>query len=381
MARELYLILGIAERAPESEIRKAYRRLARKYHPDINPGDRSAEELFKRISEAYAVLGDTEKRGFYDSNGYYTEGVLESERVSQWDFSFRSEVQSGSEGFGDVLDGFLRQGTPAGEDPPDSNDVECGVSLTFEDSLKGLVTDVEISRKRRCRVCLGSGRGDRPSEQGNRPSEQGGRTSDESCRSCAGSGRRTRTTGHLSFSTTCSECRGTGRVRTQCPECGGHGRTERKERVRVDLPAGVSSGSRLRFAGKGHADPGTRSRGDLFVVTQVETHPFFRRAGDNLYCTLPVTISEAALGAKIQVPTVDGPALLRVPPGVQSGQALRLRGRGAPSLRGDGVRGDQYVEVQVVVPRVVDERSRELLRELARLHPEDPRKELDTDAG
>ena len=365
MGRELYLILGIAESAPENEIRKAYRRLARKHHPDINPGDQGAEELFKRISEAYAVLSDAEKRGFYDQHGYYTEGVLETQET-RWDFSFRSGgPPAESFGFGDVLDGFLEEG-PRPKDGDVSCDVEGRVSLTFEESLKGLSTEVEITRKRRCRVCLGTG--------------QGVRSDDASCTVCSGTGRRTRAHGHLRFSTMCRECRGTGRVRVACSECRGERTTERLERVRVDVPPGVGSGSRLRFAGKGHADPETNSRGDLFVVTNVESHPFFRRAGDNLYCTVPVTISEAALGAKVTVPTVDGPTLLRVPPGVQPGQTLRLRGKGAPSLRAAGIRGDQYVEIQVVVPRLIDERSREILRELGRIYPEDVRKELGTHA-
>lgn len=360
MIRELYFILGVTESAPETEIRKAYRRLARKYHPDINPGDQQAGELFKRISEAYEILSNSEKRRFYDQHGYYSEEVLNSEGT-RWDLSFRGEGDGESSGFSDLLEGFLK-GRLVDERPATSNDVEAQVPLTFEESLHGLTTEVEVLRRRRCRECLGSG-----------VSESG---ADQRCGECSGTGRRIRTYRHLQFSTACTACRGTGVIRSVCTGCGGAGSIQRIERLRVDVPAGVSSGSRLRFSGKGHTDPKTGERGDLFVVTNVGSHPFFRRAGDNLYCTVPITISEAALGSKVSVPTVDGGATLRIPPGVQSGRMLRLRGKGAPSLRAEGVRGDLYIEVQVVVPRVVDERSREILRELARLHPEDPRKEL-----
>lgn len=365
MGGELYLILGIGESAAQSEIRKAYRRLARKYHPDINPGDQNAQEFFSRISDAYDVLSDPEKRGFYDRHGYYSESTTEEVDGSRWDFSFGEEKAPDSFDFRDMVEGFFGSKSPTGE-PETSGDAEVRVSLTFRESMSGLSTDVELNRQEVCGGCVGSGR----------PRN----SSASMCAQCSGQGRVVRARGHLRFSTSCRECGGTGRVRRACSQCGGSGRTNVRERVRVEIPPGVGSGSRLRLPGQGHFDPRTGEHGDLWVVTNVSPHPYFRRAGDNLYCTVPITISEAALGGKVTVPTIDGLAVLRVPPGVQPGQTIRLRGKGAPSLRADGARGDQYVEIQVVVPRVVDERSREILRELAELHPGNPRKELESHA-
>lgn len=366
MGRELYLILGIGETARGSEVRKAYRRLARKYHPDINPGDRSREELFRRIAEAYEVLSDPEKRDFYDQHGYAPHPEDESESVR--------DPHPAGRGFGfeGILDDFfIRESAGSSrasvdKSPEESYDLDARVSLSFRESMTGLTTHVELIRRRRCDGCRGSGRSE---------------AEDHPCDGCGGRGRVARLRGQLRFPVTCPECHGSGRTRSVCDRCSGRGTTARTERVRVDIPPGVSSGSRLRFPGRGHAHPGTGDRGDLFVVTSVSSDPFFRRAGDNLYCTVPVTIPEAVLGGKISVPTIDGAALLRIPPGVQPGQTLRLRGKGAPSLRADGLRGDQYVEMRVVVPKVIDERSRELLRELQRLDPDDPRKKLVEHAG
>jgi molecular chaperone DnaJ len=362
MGRELYLILGIEESAPEGEIRKAYQRLARRYHPDINPGDPSAEDLFRRISEAYLVLSDPVKRGFYDTHGYYSDNAGE-EGDSRWELAFGGEGSVGpSRGFREMLDGFFG-GAKAPDEPGVETDIEAQVSLSFQESMRGLTTHVEVARQVRCDLCEGTGR------------HRG--AGEVACLPCLGQGRQVRSRGHLSFTSPCPACGGTGRIGAACPACGGRGRQARTERIRVEIPPGVGPGSRLRFQGKGHVHPETGERGDMFILTQVAPHPFFRRAGDNLHCRLPVTIPEAALGGKVEVPTIDGSALLRIPPGVQPGQTLRLRGRGAPSLRAEGVRGDQYVEIQVVVPRVMDERSREILRELARLHPENPRKETE----
>lgn len=363
MGRELYLILGISESAPGSDVRRAYRRLARRYHPDINPGDPGAEELYRRVSDAYSVLSDPEKRSFYDEHGYCAgEAGDDANRIRPTSPADR-KTPPGAERFRRVLDEFM--GRP-GEAAPQSRDIEARVSLTFGESVQGVTTDVEVTRRRRCEECLGTGADPQAREM--------------YCPRCAGRGRVRAGGTHFGFLLTCPACSGRGSQRLACPACSGQGTREKRDRVRVDIPPGVSPGSRVRYPGRGHADPETGERGDLFVVTQVAAHPFFRRVGDNLCCTVPITIPEAALGGKVPVPTIDGMAMLRIPPGVQSGQTLRLRGKGAPSLRADGVRGDQYVEIRVVVPRVIDERSREILRELARLHPEDPRKELEIHA-
>ena len=381
MSGNLYVVLGVSEKARDGEIKKAYRRLARKYHPDINPGDRRAEERFKRISEAYEILSDPRKRGFYDENGYFTEGVLEKSSTS-WSFSFTGLDDAGTRvsDFGEVFYSFLDRARQ--EVAPDAgSDIETQLSVSFAQSMGGFTADLEVYRKRLCKACGGSGLAEGLGEL--------------DCPACSGTGRFVKAKGHLQFSMNCPRCLGSGQVRAECSACGGEGRVGGRERLRVRIPPGVDTGSRVRLRGEGHVDARSGRAGDLYVVTNVAPHPFFRRAGDNIHCTLPVTFTEAALGAKIEVPTVDAmmqaagsgsngssaPALLRIPPGVQPGRTLRLRGKGAPSLRGSGVRGDQYVELRVVVPRVADERSKELLRELARLNPENPREELRTDGG
>ncbi len=363
---ELYVILGLPQAASVSEIKRAYRRLARKYHPDINPGDRAAVEHFKGISEAYDVLSNPDKRGFYDEHGYYTDGVLESQTQAGWDVSYRdfdSRARAETSDFSDLFDDFFARARLARR-PDTTNDVEAQLSLTFAQSIQGVGTTIDTYRKRPCHLCRGSGRAADSVEY--------------DCGDCGGTGEWIRAKGHLRFSITCPQCEGSGRVAVACSMCGGEGRTTRSERIQIEIPSGVSTGSRVCFAGQGNIDSRTNELGDLYVVTNVAPDPFFKRAGDNIHCTVPVTVSEAALGAKIEVPTVDGSALLKIPQGTQSAQVLRLRGKGAPSLRGDGVRGDQYVQVRVIVPRVVDERSKEILRELAELDSTDPRKDVQT---
>ena len=360
MTRDLYVILGVGDSASVADIKKAYRKLARRYHPDINPGDRAAEELFKRISEAYDILSDPGKRGFYDEKGYYAESVLER---TQGDLTFDgfASVSSEGTGFGDLFGQFLHRM----QAPPDDGaggDLECQVSLSFEESLKGVETWVSVYLKRSCERCEGSGRALGVSEG--------------ACGSCRGSGQLIKAKGHLRFSLTCPTCQGSGSIVVACSACGGDGRVARSDRLSVKIPPGVSTGSRMRFPGKGDAGRAMQPPGDLFVVTNVEPHPYFNRVGDNIYCAVPVTLTEATLGAKIQVPTIDGRSVLKVPAGTQSGQTLRMRGKGAPSLRGNGVRGDQYVEVRLRTPRIADERSKEILRELGRLNPDDPREDL-----
>lgn len=368
MSRDLYLILGVGESASVADIKRAYRKLARQHHPDINPGDRAAEELFKRISAAYQVLSDPDKRIFYDQNGYYTEGVLEVERESRWHFNFDGFTSDSSKGtgFGDFFGQFLRQPQTQREEGA-GRDLECQISLSFEESIRGVETWISVYRKKSCERCEGLGRAFG--------------TRDLRCRNCDGSGEVIKAKGHLRFSVTCSECAGSGRVAIACPTCSGDGRVARSDRILVNIPPGVSAGSRVRFSGKGNVGRAMESPGDLIVVTKVTSHPYFNRVGDNIHCMVPVTLTEAILGSKIQVPTIDGKSVLKIPPGTQSGQSLRMRGKGAPSLRGNGVRGDQYVEVMVRTPRIADERSKEILRELAQLNPDDPRKDLDRYGG
>jgi molecular chaperone DnaJ len=359
---DLYIILEIGRSASENDIKKAFRKLARRYHPDINPGDRAAEERFKMISEAYEILSDPLKREFYDANGFYSDGVLEPRSQASWRFSFQGFdfSRSSSSPIGEIFGQFFARQASRRE-PERGQDLEYPVSISFEDSIKGLQTRLSVFRKDTCRTCRGSARG---------PARE------SVCAACGGTGKMSRMRGHLDFAVTCGECGGVGRTVAPCEACSGQGRVSQSETLDVEIPPGVSTGSRVRFQGKGDAGPFGGPHGDLYVITNVSAHHFFSRFGDNIHCSVPVTISEAALGTKLEVPTIDGSAIVRIPPATQTGQTFRLRGKGAPSLLQPGLRGDQYVEVRVVVPRIVDERSREILRELARLNPDDLRKDF-----
>ena len=355
--QDFYKTLGVARGASLDDIRKSYRKLARKYHPDVNPGDRTAEERFKKISEAYEVLSDPKKREVYDAYGTYSENFRPRPGDGRgFDFSGFDFSELGGSGFSDFFSRMF-QGGP--EPPrPQGRDLEYQISMSFDDALNGLRTQIAYDRMEACRSCRGSGQAS---------AERAG-----SCPLCRGTGKLAQMRGPARVMTDCHRCGGTGRINRQCPSCSGHGRISTPTRLEVRIPAGVQNGSRIRFAGKGEAGLGGAPPGDLYVVAKVTSHPFFERKGDNIYCKVPVTVTEAALGAKIQVPTIDGRSLLKIPPGTQGGQKFRLRGKGAPSLRA-ARRGDQFVEVRVVVPRIADERSKELLRELAQLNPADPR--------
>ncbi len=355
--QDFYKTLGVARGASLDDIRKSYRKLARKYHPDVNPGDRTAEERFKKISEAYEVLSDPKKREVYDAYGTYSENFRPRSGDGRgFDFSGLDFSELGGSGFSDFFSRMFHGGP---EPPrPQGRDLEYQISMSFDDALNGLRTQIAYDRMEACRSCRGSGQAS---------AERAG-----SCPLCRGTGKLAQMRGPARVMTDCHRCGGTGRINRQCPSCSGHGRISTPTRLEVRIPAGVQNGSRIRFAGKGEAGLGGAPPGDLYVVAKVTPHPFFERKGDNIYCKVPVTVTEAALGAKIQVPTIDGRSLLKIPPGTQGGQKFRLRGKGAPSLRA-AQRGDQFVEVRVVVPKIADERSKELLRELAQLNPADPR--------
>jgi molecular chaperone DnaJ len=360
---DLYLILEVARAATVADIKKSFRRLARRFHPDVNPGDRSAEEHFKKISEAYEVLSHPDKRHFYDENGFYTEEVAEKKNGSTaWGFTFQgfnfstSTDSQASEVFGQY---FSRRSSP--RTPTRGADLEYQISVSFADSIRGQKTRISIRRQRAC-SCIGSS-----SSSFRRGSE---------CPMCLGSGKIERMKGRLHFSATCADCNGSGEIRRSCEECGGAGRISRTENLEIEIPAGVSTASRVRFPGEGDAGLNGGPAGDLYVITNVASHPFFGRVGEHFQCMLPISFTEAALGAKIDVPTVDGNAIVRIPPGTQNGQVFRMRGKGAPSLLRPGTRGDQLVEVRIVVPRIADERSKEILREFARLNSGDVRKDI-----
>lgn len=368
--QDYYEALGVPRKAALKDIRQAYRRLARKYHPDLNPGDKSAEERFKQIQEAYDVLSDSKKRQMYDQFGFYSEsgvppGAAEGMGDIHVDFGGFDFGGGGGAGtsFRDLFNQFFR-GAGAAEaaaQPQSGSDLEYHIEVSFAEAVRGTVKKISIARLDNCAECRGTG-------------AAGG--AQQVCTACNGSGRAAQTAGRLRFNVTCTRCGGSGRLRSICRNCGGEGRVRRADTIDIRIPAGVQSGSRVRVPGRGNAGMLGGPPGDLYIVTKVQDHPFFHRQGDDIHCTVPVSVTEATLGAKIEVPTLDGRAQLRIPPGTNSGQKFRLREKGAPSARNPQARGDQYIEVQVVVPRANDERVRELVRELGRLTHEDVRKEL-----
>jgi molecular chaperone DnaJ len=380
--KDYYETLGVARDAPLDEIRKSYRKLARKYHPDLNPGDKAAEERFKSVQEAYDILSDAKKRqmydqyGFYSANGYPGAGsgaggggrAQPNMDFGGFDFSEYFSQQAGGGkrqtggGFRDIFSQFF--GGHGGEEEAEAaekgSDLEYGLNIDFWQALKGTTVPLKITRHEVCGTCHGSG-------------TSGGAS--VSCPQCNGTGQVTQMAGAMKFNLTCPRCNGTGKLKNACPTCHGEGRIVTTDTVDVRIPPGVRNGTRLRVAGKGNAGTMGAPAGDLYITTRVEDHPFFHRDGDNIVIQVPVTVSEAGLGAKIEVPTVDGRALLKVPPGTQNSQKFRLREKGVFNAR-TNQRGDQIVEVVIQPPKVQDERTKEILRELAQLHPEDPRAEI-----
>jgi molecular chaperone DnaJ len=367
---DYYAILGVSRGAKEAEIKKAYRRLARKNHPDVNPGDKSAEERFKKMQQAYDVLSDPKKRAIYDQYGFYSENFKDMPGGQGRGFSERSRGgfdytgmdfgESGQNSFRDVFSEFFSGASARTQSsgPSKGEDIEQHLNISFLESIQGLSTRIMLNRHNSCSACEGSGI-DRAAGQ-------------QICSKCHGSGQESKAHGFMRFSNPCRVCGGSGRIGGHCKVCGGSGNVPIQETITVRIPPGVAHGFRMRVAGKGNAGRGGAPSGDLYLIVSVRPHEFFQREGNDLVCTVPITVTEAALGAKIEVPSIDGKALLRIPPGTQSGQKFRLRGKGAPSLRGE-LPGNQIVEVRVVVPRVADERSKEILRELAHLNPENPR--------
>jgi len=373
---DYYELLGVPRKASVKDIRAAYRKLARKYHPDLNPGDKSAEEKFKQIQEAYEVLSDTKKRQMYDQFGFNAPGpggpgpgagyggaAPEDIHFDFGGFDFGGAPGGGGTSFRDLFSQFFRGATAAqpgaGHEP--GSDLEYQIDITFAEAMHGAVKKLSFTRLDACNVCHGAGVA---------PGDE------KVCPTCNGSGQVTQVSGKMRFQVTCSRCGGSGRLHTICRNCGGEGRVQRVDTLDVRIPPGAQTGSRVRVAGRGNAGTGGGPPGDLYIITNVQPHPFFERRGDDLYTIVPVTVSEASLGAKVEVPTIDGRAQVRIPPGTNSGKKLRLREKGAPSARQAGKRGDQIVEVQVVVPKPEDERVRNLLKELGKLDQEDPRREI-----
>jgi len=373
---DYYETLGVPRKATADEIRKAYRKLARKHHPDLNPGDKSSEDRFKNVQEAYDILSDSKKREMYDQHGFYSESGFAGPPPGStnphpgmdfngFDFSDQDQFAGGGRrtdtgGFRDIFSQFFGgKGGPqqAQPEPEKGGDLEYVMDIDFWQAIRGTQAKLNINRYEVCGTCHGTG------------SSGGGEVV---CPQCHGSGNVTQMAGAMKFSLTCPRCSGSGKLRNACPTCGGEGRVTRTESVEVRIPPGARSSSRLRVPGKGNAGTMGAPPGDLYITMRVEEHPLFHRDGDNIEIRIPIKVSEAALGAKIEVPTIDGRTLLKIPQGTVNGQKFRLREKGVLNSR-TNQRGDQIVEVSLVAPDPRDERTRELLRELARLDTEDPR--------
>ncbi|HSB10302.1 MAG TPA: J domain-containing protein [Blastocatellia bacterium] len=355
---DYYKLLGVSRNANADDIKKAYRKLARRYHPDVNGGNRDSEDRFKQISEAFEVLSDPKKREVYDRYGFYSEQAAGSASARGPIFDF---ANFGAANFREIFSEIFSAVSThpkSQRQPARGSDIEYALGVPFQQAIQGFTAKIEVDHSEACGACKGTG------EAANRS---------VTCSVCNGTGQHTRRIGGTSK---CGECDGSGKIAGSCVDCRGEGVIPKRATITVTVPSGVDTGSRIRVPCKGHAGRLGGPPGDLYIVTNVGEHSYFKRQGDNIYCTVPITVPEAALGAKIEVPTVDGKALLRIPPGTQSGQRFRLRERGAPSLRAGGVRGDQFVEVKITLPKVIGEETKELLGRYARYNPENPRAEM-----
>ena len=350
---DLYELLGIARGATLIEIKRSYKRLARKYHPDINPGDNAAEARFKEITRAYETLTDPERRLRYDAGSLSGVSTSVSFEFEGFDFS-GGGPHSDTPTFGDLFaDVFTQRQEGPSHGPSRGADLHASVSLTFDEAMNGTRRQITLTRRDTCQSCRGAG---------------SLKIAESHCHHCQGSGVIRSQRGSMVFSKSCDACGGSGHLQqTACGRCGGLGIEMRSEVITVGIPAGVSDGGRIRVPEKGNAGERRGLPGDLYLTVHVEPHEMFVREGDDFHVTVAIGVHEAALGARIEVPAPDGTARLRVPPGTQTGQRFHIRGRGAPSPR-SGERGDLVVEVRIVLPKVLDERSKELLREFGRIN-------------
>ena len=385
--KDYYATLGVKKTATPDEIRKAFRKAARKYHPDVNPNDKRAEEKFKEISEANDVLSDTKKRKVYDQVGFYSDQIdpAQAEAYARqqgsgggspvdfggFDFSgFQSgpgqhpgqQAGAGSSSWGSFKDifsgifsGAQQPQQPRGPQP--GTDLEYQATVDFWTAIRGGQARLQVHRQETCPTCHGQASTGGPVQ----------------CSECNGTGQVTQMGGRMKFNIPCPRCNGQGRTSSACPTCHGEGLINKTEAVEFRIKAGTRDGQRIRLQGKGNAGLNGGAPGDLFLIVRTDTHPVFARVGDDIHITVPVTVPEASLGAKVDVPTIDGRAQLKIPPGTQSGQKLRMRERGVENAARPGQRGDQIVTVELVVPALSDERSKEIMRELAKLNSQDPR--------
>lgn len=352
--RDYYEVLGVSKDADEATIKKAYRQLARKYHPDVNK-EPDAEERFKEVKEAYDILSDSEKRARYDQFGH----AGTDPNFGAGGFGGAGGFQGDFGGFGDIFDMFFggggRRANPNA--PQQGADLQYTMTIQFEEAVFGKETEINIPREENCDHCHGTG-----AKPGTQP---------KTCPDCHGTGQKEQVQdtmfGRVVNRRVCQRCQGRGTVIEQpCSVCHGVGRVKKQKKIRVNIPAGVDDGSRLRVTGQGEAGVNGGPAGDLYIIFRVKPHQFFERHGNDIYCEMPLNFSQAALGDEIEVPTLDGKVKLKIPAGTQSGTSFRIKGKGVPHLRGYG-RGDQHVVVKVVTPTKLTERQKDLLQELAKI--------------
>ena len=365
--RDYYDVLGLKKNATSAELKKAFRKLARKYHPDLNPNDKASERQFKEMNEAYEVLSDPKKRKQYDQFGHeaFEQGFGQGPGAGGGFEGFGGQGAGSYQGrgFDDIFGSIFGGGRSAGPmGPQKGEDITYTVEVELEDAIFGRAMQVDLQREVSCTVCGGSGA---------QPGSQR-----RTCPTCQGTGSVAQGRGFMQFSQSCPTCRGEGSINPNpCRNCGGSGMTPKTEKINVKIPAGVDNGSKVRMAGMGAPGVNGGPPGDVYIITRVRPHHYFERKGDNLYSEAKVTVKEAALGEKIEIPTVDGLVMLSMPPGVQNGQQLKLKGKGVPHFGGAGV-GDHYVTIHVVTPTNITEKGKELLRELDMMHPENPRQDI-----
>jgi molecular chaperone DnaJ len=351
--RDYYEVLGVAKTATEPEIKSAYRKLALKHHPDRNPGDKQAEDLFKEAAEAYAVLADTDKRHMYDRFGHAGLGGAATGGFDPNVFTGFEDILGGLGdifGLGDVFGGGGRR-----RGPQRGSDLRYDLEISFEESAKGAEMALQIPRQEQCEKCRGNG-----AAEGSKPT---------TCPQCQGRGQLRYQQGFFTVARTCTQCRGTGTVIAKpCTTCRGAGRVQKDRKLTVRIPPGIASGQRLRLTGEGEAGPAGGPSGDLYVVVHVQEHAFFHRDGNDLFCEVPVSYPTLAIGGEIMVPTLDGTEALTVPEGTQTGTTFRIRGKGMPDVSGRGS-GDLQVTVKVAVPKKLSKDQRKLIEQLAATLP------------
>lgn len=353
--RDYYEVLGVDQNASVDEVKKAYRKLARKYHPDVNK-EADAEDKFKEVKEAYDTLSDPQKKARYDQFGHADPNQ-----------GFGGAGDFGG-GFGDIFDMFFGGGGRRNPNAPRQGaDLQYTMTLEFKEAVFGKETEIEIPREETCQTCTGSG-----AKPGTKP---------ETCSHCGGSGQlnveQNTPFGRVVNRRVCQHCQGTGKfIKEKCTTCGGKGKVRKRKKINVKVPAGIDHGQQLRVSGQGEAGTNGGPPGDLFVVFNVKPHEFFERDGDDIYCEMPLTFAQVALGDEIEVPTLNGKVKLKIPAGTQTGTNFRLRGKGVPNVHGRG-QGDQHVKVRVITPKNLTEKEKDLIREFAQMSGGQPDEQND----